>query len=119
MQRFEDLWAWQEARKLTKRLYELSAADQFVKEHLLRDQLVGAAISSMTQIAEGSCCSSEEDLARYLETAQQSLARVQSLLYTALDLGYVGPDVLRDHYEQAARAKALLGDLSSDPEHGT
>ena len=75
MQRFEDLRAWQEARKLTNRLYELSAADQFVKEHLLRDQLVGASLSSMTLIAAGSCCSSDKDFSRRLETAQQSLTK--------------------------------------------
>ena len=118
MQRFEDIRAWQEARKLTKRVYELSAADPFVKEHLLRDQLVGAALSSMTLIAAGSCCSSEEDLFRKLESAQQSLVKVQSLLYTALDLGYIGPDVLRDHYEQADRTRALIDDLCMDLQRG-
>jgi four helix bundle protein len=119
MQRFEDIRAWQEARKLTKSVYELTATDQFAKDHELRDQLVGAAISSMTQIAEGSCCSSEVEFARRLETAQQTLAKVQSLLYTALDLGYIGPDVLRSHYEQAARTKTLIRALSSDLERGT
>lgn len=119
MQRFEDIRAWQEARKLTKRVYELTAADQFAKDHGLRDQLAGAAVSSMTQIAEGSCCSSEAEFARFLEAAQQSVAVVQSLLYTALDLGYIGPDLLRDHYEQAARTKALIGALRSGLERGT
>jgi four helix bundle protein len=119
MQRFEDIKAWQEARKLTQRVYELTATDQFAQDHGLRDQLVGAAISSMTQIAEGSCCSSEEEFTRTLQTAQRFLVKVQSPLYKALDLGYIGPDALRNHYEQAARTKAQLADSSSKLERGT
>jgi four helix bundle protein len=119
MQRFEDIRAWQEARKLTKRVYELAGADPFVKEHLLQDQLVGAVLSSMTLIAAGTCCSSEEDLFRKLESARQSLVEVQSLLYTALDLGYIEPDVLREYYEQADRTKTSIDDLSAELQRDT
>jgi four helix bundle protein len=113
MQRFEDIRAWQAARKLTKQIYELTATEPFAQDRELRDQLVQAAISSMTQIAEGSCCDSEGEFACFLQPAQRSLARLQSLLYTALDLGYIGPDALRNHYEQAARTKTIIGDLFS------
>jgi four helix bundle protein len=119
MQRFEDIRAWQEARKLTKQIYELTATDPFAQDRCLRDQLVRAAISSMTQIAEGSCANSEREFARLLQAAQRSLARLQSLLYTALDLGYFGPDALRKQYEQAARTSAFTGDMLSHLEHDT
>jgi four helix bundle protein len=113
MQRFEDIRAWQAARKLTKQIYDLTATAPLAQDRDLRDQLLQAAISSMTQIAEGSCCDSEEDFACFLQAAQRSLARLQSLLYTALDLGYIGPDALRNHYEQAARTKTIIDDLFS------
>jgi four helix bundle protein len=111
MQRFEDIRAWQETRKLTKFVCELTASGRFSEEHELRTQLVRAAISGMTEIAAGACCDSEIEFAHHLERAQRSMSRLQSLLYTALDLGYIEPDVLRTSYEQAARTKTTIGDL--------
>ena len=116
MQRFEDIRAWQESRKLTKYVCELTASDRFSEEHELRTQLVRAAISSMTQIAAGACCDSESEFAHHLARAQRAVSRLQSLLYTALDLGHIGPDVLRTSYEEAARTKTLIGDLRAQLE---
>jgi hypothetical protein len=63
----------------------------------------------MTLAAEGLDCESEVKAARSLEGAQRSVIGVQSLLYAALDLGYLSTDAFREYYEQAARAKALIG----------
>ena len=116
MQRFEDIQAWQEARKLTKYVCELTTSGRFSEEHELRTQLVRTAISGMTEIAAGAGCDSEVEFAHYLERAQRSISRLQSLLYTALDLGYIEPDVLRTFYEKAAWTKTTIGDLRASLE---
>ncbi len=51
--RFEDIKAWQEARKLVKAIYKLTNLGAFAKDFGLRDQIQRAAVSSMTNIAEG------------------------------------------------------------------
>ena len=51
--RFEDIKAWQEARKLVKAIYKLTNLGAFAKDFGLRDQIQRAVVSSMTNIAEG------------------------------------------------------------------
>jgi len=107
-QRFEDIPAWQEARKLTKQIYALTAAASFDGD--LGEQMRRAATSSMRSIAAGPSCATQRAFAQCLYDAHQSVAEVQSLLYVALDLGHIETDAFRTHYEQAARVAALVGD---------
>jgi four helix bundle protein len=51
--RFEELEVWQTARKLTREVYELSNRGPFAKDYGLRDQMRRAAVSIMSNIAEG------------------------------------------------------------------
>jgi len=52
--RFEDIKAWQEARKLNKEIYRISAMDEFARDFALRNQIRDASVSVMGNIAEGS-----------------------------------------------------------------
>src|SRR5215211_5740762 len=107
--RFEDIQAWQEARKLVKMIYKLTNSGTLAKDFGLRDQIQRAAVSSMTNIAEGFDCESKAEFGRFLGFARRSVVEVQSLLYTAFDIEYVNETQLREHYEQARKAKALIG----------
>jgi len=51
--RFEDILAWQKAREVTRRIYEITASDRFAKDYGLRNQLQRASVSTMANIAEG------------------------------------------------------------------
>jgi hypothetical protein len=52
--RFEDIQAWQEARKLVKLVYDMIKKNQEFKRDLrLVSQIQAAAVSSMANIAEG------------------------------------------------------------------
>ena len=53
IQKFEDLIAWQKARQLTKAIYQLTSTNRFSKDFGLRDQIRRAAVSTMSNIAEG------------------------------------------------------------------
>ena len=89
IQRFEDIRGWQEARKLTQDMYRISSAGQFSRDYGLRDQIRRAAVSAMTNVAEGFGCDSKLEFARFLGIARRSAVEVQSLLYVALDVGYI------------------------------
>lgn len=107
--RFEDILAWQEARKLVKTVYGLTNSGAFAKDFGLRDQIQRASVSSMSNIAEGFDCDSKIEFARFLGIARRSAVEVQSLLYVAIDGGYINEAQLQEHYEQARKTKALIG----------
>lgn len=103
--KFEDLIAWQEARTLVKWVYKITSDGAFSKDYGMRDQIQRAAVSVMTNIAEGFDCESSAEFARFLGIARRSAVEVQSLLYAALDVDHIKEDVFKLHYEQAKSAK--------------
>ena len=109
IERFEDIQGWQEARILTKMVYALTSKELFGKDFGLKDQIRRASVSVMANIAEGFDCDSDIEFARFLGIARRSAVEVQSLLYAALDLNYITQQELDIHYEQARKAKALVG----------
>lgn len=109
IQRFEDIQAWQEARKLVKMIYALTSKDLFSKDYGMRDQIQRASVSTMANIAEGFDCESKLEFARFLGIARRSAVEVQSILYAALDTGYINQQEFDLHYEQARKTKALIG----------
>jgi len=96
---------------LTQRVYALTAEGQFARDFGLRDQIRRAAVSAMTNIAEGFDCDSKREFARFLGIARRSSVEVQSLLYVARDAGYISHDEFQTHYKQATKTKALIGAL--------
>jgi hypothetical protein len=50
---FEDLEIWKESRRLTRDVYDLSKEPKLSKDFGLRDQMRRAAVSIMSNIAEG------------------------------------------------------------------
>ncbi|HEX8398708.1 MAG TPA: four helix bundle protein [Pyrinomonadaceae bacterium] len=51
--RFEEIRAWQKARQVTKRIYEVTNEGGFAKDFGLRDQIRRSGVSIMANIAEG------------------------------------------------------------------
>jgi len=107
--RFEDIQAWQEARKLVQLIYNLTSQGLIAKDYSLRDQFQRAVVSVMANIAEGFDCESKAEFARFLGIARRSAVEVQSLLYIGLDVGYLDEETFRACYDQATKTKALIG----------
>ena len=99
--RFEDLTCWQEARKLTRAIYELTKSPELSKDFALRDQLRRAALSSMANIAEGFARFHRQEFIRFLDIAQGSACEVRSLLYVVLDQQYAPEGAVKDLQSQA------------------
>lgn len=77
--KFEDLIAWREARKLVEMTCKMTSAGALAKDFGMRDQIQRAAVSAMTNIAEGFDCESTAEFARFLGFARRSAVEVQSL----------------------------------------
>ncbi len=87
--RFEDIEAWQLARELTRKVYQLTKKPPFSKDYGLKDQIRAAAGSSMHNIAEGFDAETTPEFIRFLSYDQRSCTEVQSELYVALDENYI------------------------------
>jgi len=85
IRRFEDIQAWQKARELVQEVYKTSSVGRIGKDYGLRDQIQRAAVSAMSNIAEGFARKSRKDFSHFLSIARASAVEVQSLLYVAFD----------------------------------
>jgi four helix bundle protein len=86
---FEDLEIWQLARRLTQEIYTLGRTPKFAKDYALKDQMQRAAVSIMSNIAEGFERGGNQEFVQYLYVAKASCGEVRSQLYVALDQEYV------------------------------
>ncbi len=89
IEKFEDILAWQKARELTKEVYGLTKVGFFAKDYGLKDQVQRAAVSTMSNIAEGFERGGDKEFLQYLSMSKGSCGEVRSDLYVALDQGYV------------------------------
>jgi four helix bundle protein len=81
---------WKEARRLTWEAYDLSKTEKFFKDFGLRDQMRRAAISIMSNIAEGFERGGNQEFVQFLYVAKSSCGEVRSQLYVALYQEYIG-----------------------------
>jgi len=106
--RFEDIEAWQEARKLVNLVYDaINANEKFQKDFRLVNQIQGAAVSTMSNIAEGFSRKSNKEFIQFLFISKSSVAEVQSQLYVALDQGYISQEVFTEIYQQAEKVSKM------------
>ncbi len=100
--RFEDIDAWQEARKLVRTVYDvIKKSPRSNKDFRLVNQVQDAAVSAMSNIAEGFARRSNREFIQFLFISKSSAAEVQSQFYVALDQEYVDQDDFGRIYNQA------------------
>ena len=87
--KFEDLVAWQKARVLTRAIYQVTRKGEFAKDFGLRNQIQRAAVSIMSNIAEGFERYNPNEFHQFLSIAKASCAEVRSQLYVVLDAEYL------------------------------
>lgn len=113
IKRFEEIQAWQKARELTRAAYALTGEGKLARDFALRDQLRRAALSAMTNIAEGFGRRTKADFAHFLDQARGSAIEVQSLLYVALDIGYITLSQFQQHYSLADEVISLVAGFAA------
>jgi four helix bundle protein len=111
IERFEDLECWKEARTLNKMVYELIQNGTFRKDFRLRDQITGAAISVMNNIAEGFDSQLNSEFKRFLLYARRSVSEIQNCLYVALDQDYINHNEFETGYQQAQKTRQIIDGL--------
>ena len=108
IERFEDIEAWQLARKLTRKVYDLTKKPKFARDFGLKRQVQEASGSSMHNIAEGFDSETNPEFIRFLQYAKRSCTEVQSELYLAFDQQYITDAEFQDVYEHDGRTRAAV-----------
>ena len=109
IQWFEDIQAWEEARLLTNEIYTGSGSGRWGKDYALRDQIRRAAISVMSNIAEGFERRTDTEFARFPSMAKASASDIKAQLYIALDQSYIDQNRFSDLYERCDKVSRYLG----------
>jgi four helix bundle protein len=109
--RFEDFIAWQKARKLTADIYRTTSEGDFARDFGLKDQIRCAAVSSMSNLAEGFERGRPAEFHQFLSVAKGSCAEVRTQLYVALDVGYLSQTRFEHLMAQATEVGKILGGL--------
>ncbi len=111
LKRFEDLKSWQEARKLVNLIYKISRQGPFSKDLELRGQIRRAAISVVSNIAEGFERGGTREFIQFLSYARGSAGEIKAQLYIALDQKYISPEVFDECYGLAEHTIRLISGL--------
>ena len=91
-QAFEDIQAWQEARKLLGWIRIVSERPNVRRDWSWNDQIRRAILSIMSNIAEGNDAQTNAEFIQFLGYAKRSANEARSQLYYALDAGYISKD---------------------------
>jgi four helix bundle protein len=112
IQRFEDLEAWKIARWISREVYSLSRSGRLASDFGLRDQMRRASVSIMSNIAEGFERDGDREFLNFLSIAKGSAGEVRSLLYVALDAGYISEEEFSTVCDRLAECARVIAGLS-------
>lgn len=111
IRRFEDLDAWKRARELCVEIYGVTARAPFSRDFGLCDQVRRAAVSIMSNIAEGFARYRRSETLPFLRIALGSASEVRCQLYIALDLDYLSEEEHARLSELCVQVSRILGGL--------
>src|SRR3990167_3351426 len=92
IKQFEDLLAWQRSRELVREIYK---SLQNCRDMGFRDQIQRAAVSVMSNIAEGFESGTRQEFLNYLYITKGSAGEVRAQLYAAHDIGYLNIETFK------------------------
>ncbi len=112
--------AWQAAKKLTLEVYRLTK--KFPKEEIygLTSQMRRAAVSVMSNIAEGNQRKGQQEKIHFFEIAHSSLAEIDSQTDLAVELDYISQtehDILLELINKAGFLVFRLIESQKNPNH--
>jgi four helix bundle protein len=89
IERFEDLEVWQEARRLSCQIYELTSQGEFQQDLRFKYQIRSSAGSIMDNIAEGFGRGGNKEFINFLSIAKGSNDELRSQCHRAFDFQYI------------------------------
>lgn len=111
---FEELPVWRDARHLCRDIYALTQSPPLSRDRGLTDQITRAAVSILSNIAEGVERGTTDELIAFLFYAKGSAGEVRAQLYIVEDQGFAPPpDCARLRAAAAGIGRQLSGWIKS------
>lgn len=106
--KFEDLNVWKNSFNLTIDIYENLKE---CRDYGFKDQIQRAAVSILSNIAEGFERNRPKGIVQFLYIAKGSCGEVRAQLHLAKALGYIPSDIANTFIQQSAKISAQLYNL--------
>ena len=94
-----------------KSVYHITSAGEFARDFALRDQIRRAAVSVLSNIAEGFERDGNKEFSQFLSLAKGSCGEIRAQLYIALDQAYLSDVQFRELSEHTFRVGRIIADL--------
>ena len=111
MQDYRKLLVWQKAHRLVLKAYELPAYLRTPEGWVLRDQLLRAAISVPSNIAEGRGRGSDQDFCRFLWYSNGSCNELEAELLIARDVKLIPEQLYVELADGVSEVRRMLTSL--------
>lgn len=108
IQRFEDIDAWKKARLLRRAIRAFTREEPCCRDFRYCSQICDAALSVMSNIAEGFERDGNAEFRQHLYIAKGSVGEVRSQLYAALDDGYIDQAKFDELTKQAIEVSRMI-----------
>lgn len=105
VEKFEEILTWQKSRNLCFLVYKYF---EDVKDYGFRDQINRASVSVMNNIAEGFERKGNKEFKKFLYISKGSCGEVRSMLYLALDLGYINKIEFEEMFNLSVEISKML-----------
>jgi len=111
IRKLEDLEVFRDARGIVRRVYDLVVTTKTAHRYPLRDQLLRASLSVVSNIAEGFERDGDREFLQFLSQAKGSCGELRAQLRVAEDLAFVSEQVVQPLIEDAMRLSRRLARL--------
>lgn len=108
IERFEDIIAWQKAKRLTLLIYRLLNKNN---DFGYKNQIQRAAVSVMNNIAEGYERQTNKEFRQFLYISKGSCGEVRSMLYLAKELDIINDKEFNEAFELSEEISKILSGL--------
>ena len=108
---FEELHIYQRSRELTNNIYTATKKDHFKKDFGLADQIRRAAVSIMSNIAEGYERGSKIEFIQYLDVAKGSCGECRAQLQITRDQNYLSETEYEKQYNLCRQISRMISNF--------
>jgi four helix bundle protein len=111
IQSYRDLSVWQKAMRLAGEAYRLAKLLPKAEEYRLTSQLLRAAASVPSNIAEGRARGTRKDYAHFVSIARGSLAETETILLLLVDVDLLTNERVQTALELCSEIGRMLNGL--------
>lgn len=107
----EDLEIFKRSRLMVKRIYEITDSGKLSHERSLKNQMRRAAVSVLSNIAEGFERGSNKEFAKFLYISKGSLFELKTQILICYDLNYIKDSLYSELSNECMETGKMIGKL--------